>query len=341
MLTNLNPRTPWWPVLLALTLLLGQPNPGSAQWQPLTQKLIETEKPGFGKLCGVVVDPANGDLFINLSDKGFYLSKDQGRTWKRTTTMEIKGRTEWPGCLMLDPTRKTRDLVTALVYGAPIGISSDAGASWRFLDRKSSHVDWCVLDWTDPDRKFILTLKHESGGLLLVSRDGGKSFEEVGKGYGPAWIFDGRTAVVAEAPGKTRPRPRLLRSTDAGKTFTPCGEYRATALPRWRDGLLYWVVDGALITTADRGQTWTKAGDLKDGRCGPVFGKDSKHLFVLTGSGIVESTDGGASWSKPLPLPREMGGSSPLSWLEYDPGHDVLYVMKMGSDLFKLERRRP
>jgi hypothetical protein len=101
------------------------------------------------------------------------------------------------------------------------------------------------------------------------------------------------------------------------------------------------VVDGALITTADQGQTWTKAGDLKDGRCGPVFGKDDKHLFVLTGSGIVESTDGGASWSKPLALPREMGGVNPLTWIQYDPGHDVLYVMKMGSDLFKLDRRSP
>jgi photosystem II stability/assembly factor-like uncharacterized protein len=288
----------------------------------------------------VVVDHQTGDLFINLSDKGFYLSKDQGKTWKRTSTTEIKGRTEWPGCLMLDPTGKTKDLVAALVYGAPIGISSDAGANWRYLDKKSAHVDWCAVDWTDPDRKFVLTLKHESGGLLLVSRDGGRSFEEVGKGYGPAWIFDERTAVVAEAPGKARPRPRLLRTTDAGKTFTPCGEYQATALPRWHDGVLYWVVDGALITTADKGQTWKKAGDLKGGRSGPVFGKDSKHLFVLTGSGIVESTDGGASWSKPLPLPREMGGFSPLSWLEYDPRQDVLYVMKMGSDLFKMQRGR-
>jgi hypothetical protein len=28
----------------------------------------------------------------------------------------------------------------------------------------------------------------------------------------------------------------------------------------------------------------------------------------------------------------------PLLWLDYDPRHDVLYLMKMGSDLFKLPR---
>ena len=102
--------------------------------------------------------------------------------------------------------------------------------------------------------------------------------------------------------------------------------------------MLYWLVDGALITTRDQGKTWKKVGAVKDGRFGPVFGKDGKHLFVLTGAGIVESTDGGASWTKPLGLPKGFGGVSALTWLEYDPTRDALYVMKMGSDLFKLQR---
>jgi photosystem II stability/assembly factor-like uncharacterized protein len=206
------------------------------------------------------------------------------------------------------------------------------------MDKKSSHVDWCAVDWSDPEMKLVFALKHESGDLLLVSRDGGKNFEEVGKGYGPAWVFDGKTAVVAEAKGKGKPAPRLLRTTDAGKSFEPCGDYSTRALPRWRDGVLYWLVDGALITTNDQGKTWKKVGEVKDGRFGPVFGKDGKHLFVLTGAGIVESTDGGASWAKPLALPRGFGGVSALTWLEYDATRDTLYVMKMGSDLFKLQR---
>ena len=74
-------------------------------------------------------------------------------------------------------------------------------------------------------------------------------------------------------------------------------------LPRWRDGTLYWVVDGALIASTDKGESWKKLGDLKDGRFGPIFGKDGKHLFVLTGAGIVESMDGGQSWSKAIAPP--------------------------------------
>ena len=69
-----------------------------------------------------------------------------------------------------------------------------------------------------------------------MSRDGGKTFEEIGKGHGPAYIFDKDTAVVAEAKTKDKPKPGLLRTTDGGKTFQPSGDYAATALPKSRDG---------------------------------------------------------------------------------------------------------
>ena len=55
-------------------------------------------------------------------------------------------------------------------------------------------------------------------------------------------------------------------------------------------------------------------------------------------AGTVESRDGGASWAKAIAPPKEMGGVSALSWMDYDPLHDVLYIMKMGSELYRLER---
>jgi hypothetical protein len=56
-------------------------------------------------------------------------------------------------------------------------------------------------------------------------------------------------------------------------------------------------------------------------------------MFILTGAGIIESTDGGKSWGKAVAPPKEMKGLSNLSWMEYDPVHDTLYIMKMASDL--------
>ncbi len=326
----------WLPALILTVAWPGGSR--GADWQAVATELIKTEKPGFGGLCGVVVDHKTGQVIVNLSDKGFYRSEDQGKTWKRLGTQVIKGRTEWPGCLMLDPVGEGKTLVCALVYGSPIVVSRDGGTSWQVLDRKSSHVDWCSVDWSDPEMKLIFALKHESGGLLLRSTDGGKSFEEVGKGYGPVWVFDNKTAVAAQAKTRERPKPGLLRTTDGGKTFQPCGNFSASALPRWSRGSLYWLVEGALLTTTDKGASWKKVSDVKDGRFGPIFGKDGKHLFVLTAGGIIESKDGGATWSKPLPPPPNFKGISTLTWIDYDPIHDVLYMMKMASDLYRMER---
>src|SRR5205807_6078500 len=133
-------------------------------------------------------------------------------------------------------------------------------------------------------------------------------------------------------------------TTDGGKTFKPSGAYSpvgrnsAQALPRWHAETLYWLTDGGLIATTDKGETWKKVGAVKDAQYGPIFGKGAAHMFVLTRAGVVESTDGGATWSKPLAPPREMKGIGALSWLEYDPNKDILYLMKMGSDLYRLAR---
>jgi hypothetical protein len=323
-------------LLACLAALVPMAPCAAADWEPVTTDLIAREKPGFGNLCGVIVERRTGHLIIDLSDRGLYRSEDRGASWKRFGP-ELKGRTETPGCLLFDPRGGDR-LLVPLVYGAPLTLLTPPDGV-RTMHGRSSHIDWAAADWSDPEMKFILALKHESGGLLLVSRDGGKNFEEVGKGYGPAWVFDGKTAVVAEMKSRERPKPGLLRSTDAAKTFQPCGEYSAQALPRPFGDRLFWLVEGALIVTADRGESWKKVCDLPGGRYGPVFGKDARHLFVLTMMGVVESTDGGMTWAKPLPLPKAMGGASGLSWLEYDPNGDVLYVMKMGSDLFRLARK--
>ncbi len=334
---------------LCALLLFALAAPVSAadpDWKPVATDLLKREKTGFGGLCGIVVDHQTGDVFVNLSDRGMFHSPDQGHAWKRVSDSQPKGRTETPGCFLLDPTGKTNRMVAALVYGSPLSVSSDRAATWKPADGKSSHIDWCAVDWTDPDLRFVLALKHEAGGLLLASSDGGQSFAEIGKGYGTGWIFDNQTAVVAQAKNKEQPQPHLMRTTDRGQTFQSCGEFSplgtnsAQALPKWNDGTLYWLVEGGLIATNDKGATWKKIGEIKDAQYGPVFGRNVRHLFVLTKAGPVESTDGGVTWSLPIAPPTEMKGIGGLSWLEYDPQHDTLYLLKMGSDLYRLTRAK-
>ena len=325
-----------------LSLLLLAPAPRAAgDWQPVATELLAKEKTGFGGLSGVAVDRQTGTLYVCLSDRGVFRSADGGKTWERHGKGAPKGRTETPGCLQLDPTGKTPRLLLATVYGEPVVVgSTDPAAEWRTLDKKSGHVDWCAADWTDADLKFLLAFKHEAGGLLLRSRDGGKSFDEVGKGYGlGAWVFDADTAVAAVARSKDRPKGGIVRTTDGGRTFAPVAECVAVSLPKPRGDALYWLVEGALLRGTDTGARWEQVAEVKDARYGPVFGRDARHLFVLTAAGVIESADAGSTWSKPLAVPKELKGVSALTWLEYDPKGDALYVMKMGSDLYRLPLR--
>src|SRR5580704_13408927 len=101
-----------------LVLALFAPLARSADWEPMITDILKTEKLGFGGLCGVVVDRQTGDVYIWLSDKGFYHSTDQGKTFKQVAA--IKGRTETPGCMLTNPTGPLKTWVIALVYGGPI-----------------------------------------------------------------------------------------------------------------------------------------------------------------------------------------------------------------------------
>jgi hypothetical protein len=314
------------------------PLASAAEWEPMLTELLKTEKLGFGGLTGVVADRQTGDVFIWLSDKGLYRSTDQAKTFQPAAA--IKGRTETPGCMLTNPAGPLKTWVIATVYGGPI-VSSVDGSAFVPMDKKSGHVDWVAVDWTDPERRFVLTLKHESGGLLLASEDGGKSFREIGKNFGPACIFDSKTAVVVQIiPAETKKSPQraLARTTDGGASFEKVADFSAKALPAWFDKTPYWLVDGAVITSKDQGKTWGPLGPLKGGIFGPIFGKDDKHLFVTTAAGVVESKDGGKTWAAPIAPPKDFKGIQAMTWLAFDAKNDILYLSKMGSDLYRLKR---
>jgi hypothetical protein len=323
--------------LSVLMLILSTSLLQAGEWEPVTADLLKAEKPGYGGLSGVVVERHSGDVFIWLSDKGLYKSTDHAQSFKQVTA--IKGRTEWPGCMQTNPSGPIKSWVIATVYGGPIVTSAD-GEQFSPLDKKSTHVDWVGVDWADPEHKFLITLKHESGGVLLVSNDGGKSFQEAGKGFGPAIIFDNKTAVVVQSiPTEANKSKQVLsRTADGGKTFEQVAAYSAKAMPVWCEKTPYWLVDGALITSKDLGKTWDQVGQVKGGLFGPVFGKDDKQVFITTSAGILESTDGGRTWAAPIAVPKDFKGINGMTWLGFDPKNDILYLAKMGADLYRLKR---
>jgi hypothetical protein len=106
-------------------------------------------------------------------------------------------------------------------------------------------------------------------------------------------------------------------------------------------GCVFLLIDGRSVYCSPAGandfkrvsETW------KEVRAHAEKTRDSKHLFVLAETCIKESRDGGVSWLKPIPLPKGFVPTS-STWVEHDATNDIVYVMKPGSDLYKLTRRK-
>ena len=272
----------------------------------------------------MAVDRKTGDVFVFLSDKGLYQSTDLGKTWSAPKRV-FKGRTETPGCIDIDPVAGSKRMNLALVYGSPVAVSSDLGQNWKILNNKSGHVDWCVVDWTDADMKFMLALKHESGGTMLVCAMPANRLRQSARTLAPPGSSTARRRSPRKRKSKTKPAPSCPTAQHRRRQVVrPVADYSARALPCFFDGVLYWLTDDALISSGDKGKTWKKICDLKNGRFGPVFGKTAQHSSLTT-AGVIESTDAGASWTKPLALPKEMKAINFMTWLDYDPVNDVLH----------------
>ncbi|MCI0357272.1 MAG: hypothetical protein L0211_02150 [Planctomycetaceae bacterium] len=110
----------------------------------------------------------------------------------------------------------------------------------------------------------------------------------------------------------------------------------------YRDpGCVFVLVEGKGVFCSPAGakdfklvtETW------KEVRAHAEKAKDARHLFVLADTSLKESRDGGATWLAPIPLPKGFTLTS-QTWVEYDAKNDIVYLMKPGSDLYKLARRK-
>jgi hypothetical protein len=141
--------------------------------------------------------------------------------------------------------------------------------------------------------------------------------------------------AVAAEPSKWQP---MLAKSFQGEAKDVC----VTSLVVLREpGCVFLQVEGKGVYCSSPGagkfkpvtETWDEVCAHAQKKSNP------KHRFVLSDNGIKESTDGGATWSEPIPLPKDFL-ISPQTWVQYDATNDVLYLTKKGSDLYKLARRK-
>jgi len=307
--------------------------------EPIVKQLTDSGKKIAwpGQTAGVVVDPANGDVYMIIPDQGIWKSSDRGVTFARADNGEIGGRCETGYSINVDPAGGGR--LACFMLDGKCAMTLDGGKTWQPFKGVGRNWDFAAVDWSQPQPRAIFAARHESGGEMYTSNDGGKSWKQIDKDlkYTAVGIFDEMTLVTTKGEG-------ILRSTDGGTTWEKVSDLQPLGrVMKIYKNVAYWIAKDGLITSTDKGKTWKRQGTNIDAGWGPFFSDDEKHIMLAGRKGFIETRDGGETWKIVAPLPpiKEFDDHRPGWFLNaaWDPKGDVFYASRMGFATFKLQRQ--
>jgi len=291
--------------------------------------------------AGVACDATNGDVFMVLPGQGLWKSSDRGAMFARVDGGAIGGRCETSFALNVDP--KGGRLACFMLDGK-CAITSDGGKAWQPMADLGRNWDYAAVDWSGDTVANILGERHEVGGEIYLSNDAGRTWKLLFKDpafdrVGCLGIFDATTLV------RSWPSHGIERSTDAGATWAKVSDFQPNGrVMGVRDGIAFWLCAEGLLTSRDKGITWSKVLSGCPGTIGPMFDpRDELHLLVAGADGVFETTNGGKAWTKVAPLPPKFDVPQPGGWftnVAWDPAHHIIYASRMGFPTYKLEREK-
>ena len=304
----------------------------------LRQVAMEGKKTDWpGETAGVVVDPSTGDVYMIVAGQGVWKSVDRAKTFARCDGGKVGGRCETAFSLNMDPAGRR---LACFMLDGKCAWTGDGGRTWQSFTDVGRNWDFAAVDWSTTEVRTYFAGLHESGGQVMFSRDGGKSWDQLFKDpefdkSGGLGIFDEKTLVYTQK-GKG-----IQRSTDAGRTWTKISDVEPIGrVVRIQKETAYWLGKEGLLVSSDKGASWKVQGGTVEASIGPLFDpKNDKHIVVAGVKGIFRTTDGGESWSKVATLPAgadipKPGWYSNVAW---DPVNDIFYVSKMGKPTYRLE----
>ena len=304
-------------------------------------KLGPQGKQVFEKGCaGCAVNRLTGEVMVNFNCLGMYKSSDKGATWTRMDDGVISGRGETGWAVQVDQNDPKRIAVFSLDGTA--GYTLD-GKTWKKFASLGRNWDFGSVDWANPEAKVILAGKHESGGEVYKSVDGGSSWKKLPIKMDPGpkkdgcmiGVMDAETYIYSFVNG-------IQRSTDAGATWTQVSPLQPRSkIPVLFKQAHYLCTSNGLIVSRDKGATWEVKGEAVDIWEGPFFGADENTMVAAGPKGIFKTTDGGAKWTKISDLhPPERAYTFQTNWFgtyTWDPINDVIYATAMSHPAYKNE----
>ena len=292
--------------------------------------------------AGVAVDPMSGDVYMIVNKHGVWKSTDGGKTFARCDGGKVSGRCETAFALNVDP---AGNRLACFMLDGKCAWTGDGGKTWHAMADVGRNWDFAAVDWSTPEVMNILAGLHESGGQVMLSVDGGKSWVKLFKDRefdrtGGIGIFDARTLVYTQK-GKG-----IQRSTDGGATWTKVSDLEPIGrVLQVHKGTAYWLGREGLIVSKDRGATWSVQGKPVAATIGPMIDpRNEKRIAVAGLQGIARSNDGGETWNEvaaALPKAFTMPKAGWYSNVAWDPVHDVFYASMMGKATYRLQGAKP
>lgn len=334
-------------IFLTVQIVLGAEEKSDASWvdisSPIVQRLTDAgQKTAWpGETAGVAVDPVSGDVYMIVTGLGVWKSTDIGKTFSRVDGGKVGGRCETSFSLNVDNGGKR---LACFMLDGKCAWTGDSGQTWNAFTDAGRNWDYAAVDWSADPIKSIFAALHESGGQVMFSNDGGKTWNNLFKDAefdksGGLGIFDAKTLVYTQK-GKG-----IQRSTDGGQTWTRISDHEPIGrLVMVRKGKACWLAKEGILVSADHGSTWSVQGNPVQASIGPYFdlGND-KRVVVAGDKGIFRSDDGGESWNLVHRLPMSIEKLPKAGWftnVAWDPVHDVFYVSHMGKPTYRLHEAK-
>lgn len=280
-----------------------------------TLEWIPTGGPQAQNVATMLVDERiPGQVFAVLLNGDVYVSGDDGKNWKRLSTIRT-----WVQVYQLAQDPENGDLLYAATEEGLFS-SRDRGRTWTFLPLGPSSPASCRAIAIDPWKSSTLYAGTREEGIYK-STDGGTTWQARNNGsdttLATAEVFDLKVdpgkpdAVVAALWGVG-----IVRSTDAGTTWDRLtrGFSRLSSTtthllihPKNSGSLLYATDAGTIARTTNGGETWSVTRKDDEARRVLTLSADPnnpENLFAGTESGLLRSTDFGNSWMNvPLGIP--------------------------------------